>query len=186
MTQEYTLRNDMSIAEVLEYQGRLYHVPGKERRERADVLMDMTGSYNHKDKLIRHLSGGMKRKVMLLNGMVFASLGIMAAVLSRTHAGISRFSSFVLTPMSFLSNTFFSMEAMPRGMGRMIQTLPLTQTAGGLRSVNWESTCQLWRVGILVLYKGYRKIHGRPGADPSAARDRCHQGLPLPLQSRQS
>ena len=27
MTQEYTLRNDMSIEEVLEYQGRLYRVP---------------------------------------------------------------------------------------------------------------------------------------------------------------
>ena len=31
MTQEYTLRNDMTIEEILEYQGRLYHVPKKER-----------------------------------------------------------------------------------------------------------------------------------------------------------
>ena len=70
MTQEYTLRNDMSIAEVLEYQGRLYHVPKAERRERRDALMDMTGLYNHKDKLIRHLSGGMKRKVMLCRALL--------------------------------------------------------------------------------------------------------------------
>ena len=70
MTQEYTLRNDMSIAEVLEYQGRLYHVPGVERKERADALMDMTGLYNHKEKLIRHLSGGMKRKVMLCRALL--------------------------------------------------------------------------------------------------------------------
>ena len=65
MTQEYTLRNDMTIEEILEYQGRLYHVPKKERRERACELMKLTGLYDHRNKLIRHLSGGMKRKVML-------------------------------------------------------------------------------------------------------------------------
>ena len=70
MTQEYTLRNDMSIAEVLEYQGRLYRVPSNERKARAEALMDMTGLYNHKDKLIRHLSGGMKRKVMLCRALL--------------------------------------------------------------------------------------------------------------------
>ena len=90
--------------------------------------------------------------VMLLNGMAFASLGIMAAVLSRTHAGISRFSSFVLTPMSFLSNTFFSMETMPAGVGLLIQALPLTQTAAVLRSLSWEYSCELWRVAVLALY----------------------------------
>ena len=70
MTQEYTLRNDMSIAEVLEYQGRLYRVPRNERKERAAQLMDMTGLYHHKEKLIRHLSGGMKRKVMLCRALL--------------------------------------------------------------------------------------------------------------------
>lgn len=70
MTQEYTLRNDMSIEEVLEYQGRLYHVPRQERKERADELMLRTGLYDHRKKLIRHLSGGMKRKVMLCRALL--------------------------------------------------------------------------------------------------------------------
>ena len=70
MTQEYTLRNDMSINEILEYQGRLYHVPKAERRERAGELMEMTGLYEHRDKLVRHLSGGMKRKVMLCRALL--------------------------------------------------------------------------------------------------------------------
>ena len=70
MTQEYTLRNDMSIAEVLEYQGRLYRVPKAQRRERAVELMRLTGLYEHRDKLIRHLSGGMKRKVMLCRALL--------------------------------------------------------------------------------------------------------------------
>ena len=53
MTQEYTLRNDMTIEEIMEYQGRLYHVPKKERRERSIELMKLVGLDEHKDKLIR-------------------------------------------------------------------------------------------------------------------------------------
>ena len=90
--------------------------------------------------------------VMLLNGMVFGSLGVMAAVLSKTHAGISRFTSFVLTPMSFLGNTFFSMDAMPTGVGYAIQALPLTQTAQLLRNLSWGMECRLWQVGVLLGY----------------------------------
>ena len=89
--------------------------------------------------------------VMLLNGMTFASLGVLAAVLSKTHAGISRFSSFVLTPMSFLGNTFFSAAAMPAGLSIAMQCLPLTQSATLLRSISWGQSWQLWRLGIIIL-----------------------------------
>ena len=70
MTQEYTLRNDMCIEEILEYQGRLYRVPKAQRKQRAAELMELTGLYEHRKKLIRHLSGGMKRKVMLCRALL--------------------------------------------------------------------------------------------------------------------
>lgn len=70
MTQEYTLRNDMTIEEIMEYQGRLYHVPKRERRERSCELMKLVGLYEHRKKLVRHLSGGMKRKVMLCRALL--------------------------------------------------------------------------------------------------------------------
>ena len=88
--------------------------------------------------------------VMLLNGMTFASLGVLAAVLSKTHAGISRFTSFVLTPMSFLGNTFFSAEAMPRGLRVLIQCLPLTQSATLLRSISWGENWQIWPLAVIL------------------------------------
>ena len=88
--------------------------------------------------------------VMLLNGMTFASLGVLAAVLSKTHAGISRFSSFVLTPMSFLGNTFFSAASMPAGMNVLIQLLPLTQSATLLRSISWGEGWESWRLAVIV------------------------------------
>ena len=88
--------------------------------------------------------------VMLLSGMTFASLGVLAAVLSKTHAGISRFSSFVLTPMSFLGNTFFSASAMPAGVNVLVQCLPLTQSATLLRSMAWGEGWALWRLAVIV------------------------------------
>ena len=88
--------------------------------------------------------------VMLLNGTTFASLGVLAAVLSKTHAGISRFSSFVLTPMSFLGNTFFAATAMPKGLNAVLQCLPLTQSATLLRSIAWGADWELWRLGVIL------------------------------------
>lgn len=90
--------------------------------------------------------------IMLLNGMTFASLGVLAAVLSKTHAGISRFSSFVLTPMSFLSNTFFDVSTMPGVFEKIIGYLPLTQSATQLRMVAWGETMNYLSVGLIVLY----------------------------------
>lgn len=95
--------------------------------------------------------GPMFALVMLLNGMTFASLGVLAAVMSKTHAGISRFSSFVLTPMSFLGNTFFSAAVMPKGLNAAMQCLPLTQSATLLRSISWGESWQLWRLGVIIL-----------------------------------
>ena len=92
--------------------------------------------------------------VMLLSGMTFASLGVLAAVMSRTHAGISRFSSFVLTPMSFLGNTFFSSAAMPGGLNILIQCLPLTQSATMLRAMSWGEGWQIWHLAAILGFNG--------------------------------
>ena len=89
--------------------------------------------------------------VMLLNGMTFASLGVLAAVLSKTHAGISRFSSFVLTPMSFLGNTFFSAASLPDGLKVLLQCLPLTQSATLLRAISWGESWEIWRLGVILV-----------------------------------
>ena len=90
--------------------------------------------------------------IMLLNGMTFASLGVLAAVLSKTHAGISRFASFVLTPMSFLSNTFFDVSTMPGVFHKVIEYLPLTQSATQLRLTAWGEGLHGKSVGLIVLY----------------------------------
>lgn len=70
ITQEYSMRQDMNMDEVMEYQGRLYFVPGKEIKRRTDELFEFTGLTKHRWKDVRHLSGGMKRKLMVCRALL--------------------------------------------------------------------------------------------------------------------
>ncbi len=65
ITQEYSMRQDMTMDEVMEYQGRLYHMPKKLIRQKTEELLDFTGLLEYRRKIVRHLSGGMKRKLMI-------------------------------------------------------------------------------------------------------------------------
>lgn len=70
MTQEYSLRNDMNVSEMMELQGRLYKMPRGLMRSRTDELLLFCGLHEHKQKLVRSLSGGMKRKLMLSRALL--------------------------------------------------------------------------------------------------------------------
>lgn len=90
--------------------------------------------------------------VMLLNGMTFGALGVMAAILASTHADIARFSSFVILPMTFLCNTFFPLDRVPSLIKLLISVLPLTHASGALRSMAYGGAPSLMSIGILALY----------------------------------
>ncbi len=70
ITQEYSMRQDMNMDEVMEYQGRLYFMPKKEIRRRADELLDFAGLIDYRKRTVRHLSGGMKRKLMICRALL--------------------------------------------------------------------------------------------------------------------
>lgn len=72
VTQDYSLRSDFTVAEVLELHGRIHKVPAKARRERADRLLAFCQMEDARDKIARQLSGGMKRKLMLCRGLMTA------------------------------------------------------------------------------------------------------------------
>ncbi len=90
--------------------------------------------------------------VMLLNGMTFGALGVMAAILASTHADIARFSSFVILPMTFLCNTFFPLDRVPDLIKLLISVLPLTHASGALRAMAYGGAPSLVSIGILALY----------------------------------
>lgn len=84
---------------------------------------------------------------MLLNGMTFGALGVMAAVLASTHADITRFSTFVILPMTFLCNTFFPLDRVPGAVQTLIRLLPLTHASGSLRSMAYGAAPSLLSLG---------------------------------------
>lgn len=70
ITQEYSMRQDMTMDEVMEYQGRLYGLPRKEMRRKTDELLDFVGLTEFRRRTVRHLSGGMKRKLMICRALL--------------------------------------------------------------------------------------------------------------------
>ena len=70
ITQEYSMRQDMTIDEVMEYQGRLYYMPKKLIRQKSDELLEFAGLKEFRKRVVRHLSGGMKRKVMICRALM--------------------------------------------------------------------------------------------------------------------
>ncbi len=70
VTQEYSMRQDMTVEQVMEYQGRLYYMPRKLIREKSKELLEFVGLYEHRKKTVRYLSGGMKRKLMVCRALM--------------------------------------------------------------------------------------------------------------------
>lgn len=70
ITQEYSMRQDMTMDEVMEYQGRLYYMPKKEIRRKSDELLEFAGLISYRHRVVRHLSGGMKRKLMVCRALM--------------------------------------------------------------------------------------------------------------------
>lgn len=70
VTQEYSMRQDMTMDEVMEYQGRLYYMPRKVIRRKTDELLEFAGLIDYRRRIVRHLSGGMKRKLMICRALM--------------------------------------------------------------------------------------------------------------------
>ena len=70
ITQEYSMRQDMNMDEIMEYQGRLYFMPRKEIRARTEELLEFCGLIDFRKRSVRKLSGGMKRKLMVCRALL--------------------------------------------------------------------------------------------------------------------
>ena len=70
VTQEYSMRQDMTMNEIMEYQGRLYYMPLKKIRERSEQLLNFCELLDYRKRTVRKLSGGMKRKLMVCRALL--------------------------------------------------------------------------------------------------------------------
>lgn len=70
LPQELGLYPNLSVRESLEYMGGLAGVPKAECKKRIDFYLERTGLTDHQKKKNRQLSGGMKRRVGLVQALL--------------------------------------------------------------------------------------------------------------------
>jgi ABC-2 type transport system ATP-binding protein len=68
--QDPSLDDELTAWENLELHGVLYSVPRPLRRERMDQLLSIVGLQDRRDDLVKHFSGGMKRRLEIARGLL--------------------------------------------------------------------------------------------------------------------
>lgn len=68
--QDETLDRDLTVRETLELHGRIYSLPGPERRERIEEIIQLVELEDKRDVRTRYLSGGMKRRLEIGRGLM--------------------------------------------------------------------------------------------------------------------
>ncbi len=68
--QDPSLDDRLTAMENLNIHGRVYHLTGEERRERAGTLLNMVDLWDRRNDLVRTYSGGMKRRLEIARGLL--------------------------------------------------------------------------------------------------------------------
>ncbi|MHA1409933.1 MAG: ATP-binding cassette domain-containing protein [Candidatus Odinarchaeia archaeon] len=68
--QELVLDQSLTVWESLEFHGRLYGIPKKERHQKIEELLSLIGLKEKANQLTKVLSGGMKRKLEIIRGLM--------------------------------------------------------------------------------------------------------------------
>mgnify|MGYP001746353763 FL=1 len=90
--------------------------------------------------------------VMFLNGTVFATIALTLSFMAKSYTDAPRYTSFIIVPMSFLCNTFFSTDDMPNGFRQFVSVLPLSKASEMLRSISRGEGFDVWGMVILAIY----------------------------------
>jgi ABC-2 type transport system permease protein len=89
---------------------------------------------------------------LVLTCFVFSFLGVIIALLAKTHQDMTLFMSLVILPMSFLSGTFFSLNQVPQGLQIILFLSPLTHACLCLRASALGQPFPLLSLFILLLF----------------------------------
>ena len=90
--------------------------------------------------------------VLVLNCMIFAEIGFLAAMYISTYEEMSQVNLYVLLPMSFLCGTFFSTAALPDAVRWLIEILPLTHTSHLLRGIGTMGEFSALSLAVVIAY----------------------------------
>lgn len=68
--QEFNVDFFASLENLIDFLGGYYGIPGKERRERLEMLLTRFNLQEHRKKPFRELSGGLKRRAILARALI--------------------------------------------------------------------------------------------------------------------
>jgi len=96
---------------------------------------------------------------LLLNCFLFANLGVIVGMLTKTHEDTSTYSNFFIMPMAFFSGTFFPVDLMPLVLKWIIYVFPLTHTNILIRKQDFDME-GLVSLVVLLCYAVFFFIYG--------------------------
>jgi ABC-type polysaccharide/polyol phosphate export permease len=90
--------------------------------------------------------------IMFLNGTVFSTIALVLSFMAKSYTDAPRFTAYLITPMSFLCNTFFSTDSMPMGIRQIISALPLSQACEMIRTISAGGEPGVTGFVVLLIY----------------------------------
>lgn len=88
---------------------------------------------------------------LLLNCFLFASLGVITGMITKTHEDTATYSNFFILPMAFFSGTFFPVDRIPWPFKAVVWILPLSHANVVIRRTTFDMDALL-SLGVLVAY----------------------------------
>ena len=91
---------------------------------------------------------------LLLNCLLFASLGVITGMRAKSHEDTATYSNFFIMPMAFFSGTFFPLDRIPAVLQWIIYILPLTHANIAIR----KEVLDMEAVVSLLILAGYSLV----------------------------
>lgn len=96
---------------------------------------------------------------LLLNCFLFANLGVITGMLTKSHEDTATYSNFFIMPMAFFSGTFFPIEKIPQFIKPIIYLMPLTHTNVVIRKAILDEE-GLISIAVMIVYSIAFFIYG--------------------------
>ena len=101
---------------------------------------------------VRLAMNGWLLTAVILNSLIFSALGFLAAMMMESHYEMNNFTNIVITPMSFLCGTFFSLDGIPEALKWVVNIMPLTHTTRLIREISFGGSVSRLSMAAAVLF----------------------------------
>lgn len=89
---------------------------------------------------------------VLISCFTFSFLGVVAALVAKSHQSMATFNSLVILPMTFLCGTFFAISSLPTVFQGILYCLPLTHASSCIRASALGLDFPWWSFGVMIAF----------------------------------